>query len=145
MGDVYPSLSINHRLFHCNFLMHSDYGWLQKANIKNITSEEYWPKVLEKLKSTGKMVLYSNLINTKAKQKDDLTLEIIFSNGLTAFGKTMLERPENMNELSKLVSMECGKVMRIKYIDEKEYVQNQEESIEDMVKKLDIPINIIDE
>ena len=116
-----------------------------QANIKNITSEEYWPKVLEKLKSTGKMVLYSNLINTKAKQKDDLTLEIIFSNGLTAFGKTMLERPENINELSKLVSMECGKVMRIKYIDEKEYVQNQEESIEDMVKKLDIPINIIDE
>ena len=114
-------------------------------NLKNISSEEYWPKVLENLKNTGKMVLYSNLINTKAKQKDDLTLEIIFPNGLTPFGKTLLERPENINELSKLVSMECGKVMRIKYIDEKEYVQKQENSIEDMVKNLDIPINIIDE
>ena len=35
--------------------------------------------------------------------------------------------------------------MRIKYIDEKEYVQKQEHSIEDMVKNLAIPINIIDE
>ncbi len=115
------------------------------VNIQNISSEEYWPKVLESLRTNGKMVLYSNLVNTKAKQKDDLTLEIIFPNGLTSFGKTMLERPENINELSKLVSMQCGKEMRIKYIDAKEYVPKQSNSLEDMVKDLDIPINIIEE
>ena len=114
-------------------------------NIQNIPCEEYWPKVLDALKTNGKMVLYSNLVNTKAKQKDDLTLEIIFPNGLTAFGKTMLERPENINELSKLVSMQCGKEMRIKYIDAKEYKPKQESSLEDMVKDLNIPINIIEE
>ena len=115
------------------------------ANIQNISSEEYWPKVLDTLKTNGKMVLYSNLVTTKAKQKDDLTLEIIFPNGLTTFGKAMLERPENINELTKLVSQQCGKEMRIKYIDAKEYVPKGESSLEDMVKGLDIPINIIEE
>ncbi len=91
------------------------------------------------------MVLYSNLVNTKAKQKDDLTLEVIFPNGLTAFGKSLLERPENIREISNLVFKECGKEMRIKYINESEYQpQEQKNDIEDMVKGLDIPINIIE-
>lgn len=116
-----------------------------KANLANLTSEEYWPKVVDSLKTSGKMILYSNLVNTKAKQKDDLTIEIIFPNGLTKFGKDLLQRPENMQEIVKLVSMECGKEMRIKYIDASEYVAKKEDNIEDMVKGLDIPINIIEE
>ena len=91
------------------------------------------------------MVLYSNLISTKAKQKDDLTLEVIFPNGLTTFGKTMLEKAENVNEIVKLVSIECGKEMRIKFIDAKEYVPKETNNIEDIIKGLDVPINIIEE
>lgn len=113
--------------------------------IENLTSEQYWPKVLDNLKSSGKMVLYSNLVNTKAKQKDDLTVEIVFPKGLTTFGKSMLERPENINELTKMISMECGKQMRIKYVDAADYVAPKENNIEDMVKNLDIPINIIED
>lgn len=113
--------------------------------IENLTSEQYWPKVLDNLKSSGKMVLYSNLVNTKAKQKDDLTVEIVFPKGLTTFGKSMLERPENINELTKMISMECGKQMRIKYVDAADYVEKKENNIEDMVKNLDIPINIIED
>ncbi len=116
----------------------------QKGNIQNLTSEEYWKNVLDILKTSGKMVLYSNLINTKAKQKDDLTLEVIFPNGLTAFGKSMLEKPENINELTKLVAIQCGKEMRIKYIDAKEYIP-KEENIEEKIKKLDVPIDIIED
>ncbi len=116
-----------------------------KANIENLTSEQYWPKVIEQLKQTGKMVLYSNLINTKAKQKDDLTLEVIFPNGITKFGKDLLQRPENMQEIVRLVSMECGKEMRIKYIEGNEYVPKKEDSLEEKIKSLDIPVNIIEE
>ncbi|MBO5479529.1 MAG: DNA polymerase III subunit gamma/tau [Clostridia bacterium] len=116
-----------------------------KANIANLKSEEYWPKVVNSLKDSGKMILYSNLVNTKAKQKDDLTIEVIFPNGLTKFGKDLLQRPENMKEIVRLVSMECGKEMRIQYIDAANYVPKEENSIEDMVKKLDIPVNIIEE
>ena len=90
------------------------------------------------------MILYSNLVSTKAKQKDDLTLEIIFPNGLTPFGKTILEAPENVKELSKLVGEECGKQMHIKFIDAKEYVEKKENNIEDMIKGLDVPINIVE-
>lgn len=115
------------------------------TNIQNISSEEYWPKVLNSLKTSGRMVLYSNLINTKAKQKDDLTLEVIFPNGLTTFGKSMLEKSENMNEIVKLVSIECGKEMRIKFIDAKEYVPKETNNIEDLIKGLDVPVNIIEE
>lgn len=112
--------------------------------MQNLTSEEYWKNVLEELKKSGKMVLYSNLISTKAKQKDDLTLEIVFPNGLTTFGKSMLEKTENLNELTKLVSMQVGKEMKIKLIDAKEYVP-KEEKIEDVIKKLDVPIDIIED
>lgn len=113
-------------------------------NIQNIPTEEYWKNVLEALKTNGRMVLYSNLIGTKASKKDDLTLEVIFPNGLTTFGKSMLEKPENINELTKLVANECGKEMRIKYIDAKEYVPKGENNIEDMIKGLDIPVNIVE-
>ena len=116
-----------------------------KVNIANLTSEEYWPKVIDTLKNSGKMILYSNLVNTKAKQKDDLTLEVIFPNGITKFGKDLLQRPENMQEIVKLVSMECGKEMRIKYIDAGEYVPKKEDSLEEKIKSLDIPVNIIEE
>ena len=116
-----------------------------KANMANLTSEEYWPKVIDTLKNSGKMILYSNLVNTKAKQKDDLTLEVIFPNGITKFGKDLLQRPENMQEIVKLVSMECGKEMRIKYIDAGEYVPKKEDSLEEKIKSLDIPVNIIEE
>ena len=116
-----------------------------KVNITNLKSEEYWPKVVNALKESGKMVLYSNLVNTKAKQKDDLTIEIIFPNGLTKFGKDLLQKPENIQEIVKLVSMECGKEMRVTFINAEDYVPKKEDNIEDMVKKLDIPINIIEE
>ena len=112
--------------------------------LQNIPSEEYWKNVLEALKTRGRMVLYSNLIGTKASKKDDLTLEVIFPNGLTTFGKSMLEKPENINELTKLVATECGKEMRIKYIDAKEYVLKEENDIENVIKGLDIPVDIID-
>ncbi len=115
-----------------------------KVDTSNIKSEDYWPKVLEQLKTNGKMILYSNLMNTKARQIDDLTVEIIFTNGLTTFGKNLLETPENMNELVKLISMQAGKQMRVKYIDAKQVKVKKESTLEDMVKDLDIPINIID-
>ena len=91
------------------------------------------------------MVLYSNLVNTKAKQKDDLTIEIIFPNGITKFGKSILEKPENIKELTKLIFEECGQQMHIKYTDIEDYEPKQENSIENMVKQLDVPINIIEE
>ena len=72
-------------------------------------SEEYWPQIVNDLKQSGKIVLYTNLMNTKAKEINDMTVGIEFPNGMTSFGKTVLEKPENIREISNLVSIACGK------------------------------------
>ena len=101
-----------------------------------------WNEIVNKLKQNGKVMLYTNLISTKAKQINDMTIGIEFNNGLTSFGRTIIENPENMRELELLVSQECGKTMKIKLLDGKaETVKKPEEN--DI--NLDIPINIIEE
>lgn len=117
-----------------------------KVDTSKIQSEHYWQDIINQLRQSGKMVLYTNLINTKAKQVNDLIVEIIFLNGLTPFGKSLLERPENINEIEKLITIACGKEMKVKFVDAKEHLQRQQEqSIEDKVKDLDLPITIVEE
>ena len=104
----------------------------------------YWPSVINNLKQQGKVMLYTNLINTAAKEINDMTLGIEFPNGLTAFGKTVLEKTENMNELVKQVSIEAGKEMRIKLIDLKAQSGAQTQSSGGGLADLGININVID-
>ena len=54
-------------------------------------------------------MLYTNLMNTNAVEINDMTVGINFPNGITPFAKSVLDKPENMQEITKLVSMECGK------------------------------------
>lgn len=109
----------------------------------------YWNNIIQGLKDKGKIMLYTNLINSKAKQINDLILGIEFPRGLTSFGKTVLEKPENKLELEKMVSIEAGKNMQIRYLEqtEREIREQtiQENPIENLSQELDIPINIIEE
>lgn len=106
-----------------------------------------WGKVVGNLKQSGKILLYTNLLNTNAVEINDITVGIKFANGLTPFAKSVLEKPENIQEISRLVSMEYGKDMRVKLLDGiQDIVKPQEvEPIADIASNLDIPINIIDE
>ena len=109
-------------------------------------SEEYWPQIVNQLKQNGKIVLYTNLLNTRAKEINDMTVGIEFPNGLTAFGKTVLEKQENIREISNLVSIACGKEMQIKYISgapQKTQI-SKEESIQSLANDSDIPFNVIE-
>jgi len=103
-----------------------------------------WEEIVSDLRKSGKMMLYTNLINTNINKINDMTIGIEFPNGLTAFGKTVLEKPENQNELQKRISIACGQEMNIKYIDLKTQKANTQENsgIESFAKKLDIPIII---
>ena len=109
-------------------------------------SEEYWPQIVSDLKQNGKIVLYTNLMNTKAKELNDMTVGIEFPNGMTAFGKTVLEKPENIREISNLVSIACGKEMQIKYLSSNSAVHQttKEEELQNLANQSDIPFNIID-
>lgn len=120
----------------------------KKMETRNYSSDakQYWPEILTDLKQNGKIVLYTNLINTQAKEINDMTVGIEFKNGMTAFGKTVLEKPENVREISKMLSMACGKPMDIKYISNDTQVNqiSQEESLQQFANDSDIPFNVIE-
>ena len=121
-----------------------------KTVTQNITKidgkvQDYWKDLVEELKNKGKIVIYTNLVNTVAKEINDMTIGIEFPNGITPFGKTVLEKPENMKEISNLVSLKVGKEMQIKLIDNKQQVQKElspEANLENLANGFDIPIDI---
>ena len=107
--------------------------------------EEYWPQIVRDLKQNGKIVLYTNLMNTRAKEINDMTVGIEFPNGLTSFGKTVLEKQENIKEITNLVSMASGKPMNIKYITNVGNVgETKEPNIKSIANDSNIPFHVIE-
>ena len=110
-------------------------------------TQKFWPEIVNNLKSQGKMGLYTNLIGTVATEINDMTIGIEFPNGMTAFGKAVLEKPENTKVISDLVSIAKGKEMHIKYIDSgnnSQEPQSNVETIENFANGMDLPFNVID-
>ena len=107
--------------------------------------EEYWPQIVRDLKQNGKIVLYTNLMNTRAREINDMIVGIEFPNGLTSFGKTVLEKQENIKEITNLVSMASGKPMNIKYITNVGNVgETKEPNIKSIANDSDIPFHVIE-
>ena len=108
-------------------------------------AEEFWPEIVRDLKQNGKIVLYTNLMDTRATEINDMTIGIEFPKGMTAFGKTVLEKQENIREISDMVSIACGKEMQIKYINNNNQVHQitNEENLQNLANESDIPFNII--
>ena len=134
-------------------------GSVQQRKTTNVTSktsntktkkysnkaEEFWPEIVRDLKQNGKIVLYTNLMDTRATEINDMTIGIEFPKGMTAFGKTVLEKQENIREISDMVSIACGKEMQIKYINNNSQVHQitNEENLQNLANESDIPFNII--
>jgi len=119
-----------------------------KKNVKQIQAGETidsWSKIVNELKDSGKIMLYTNLINSKASQINDMIVGIEFPNGLTPFAKTVLEKNENITELEKRLSIELGKTMKVRYLDNKENVYEVKQNanpIETFANDMDIPFNV---
>ena len=108
---------------------------------------QYWQEIVNNFKKNGKIMLYTNLLNTSAVEINDMTVGIEFPKGLTPFGKTVLERPENRKEISNQVSIACGKEMQIKYIDAKPQDNGQmteEQELSNFANEFDIPFDVIE-
>ena len=101
----------------------------------------YWNEVILRLKANGKIMLYTNLINTKAKEANN-TLQIEFKNGITAFGKTVLTKPESIKEIENIVEQISGKQLNIKYIEK---IEESKPEANAKLDGLDITINVIEE
>ena len=107
---------------------------------------KYWPQIIQDIKSSGKIVLYTNLMNTNAVEINDMTVGIEFPKGLTSFGKTVLEKQENKREIENLVSIACGKEMQIKYISKEttpKQLSNQD-NLQKFAKEQNIPFEVIE-
>lgn len=113
---------------------------------KNSKPAQYWKEIVNNLKNTGKLVLYTNLLNTSAVEVNDMTVGIQFPKGITPFGKDVLENPENKEEIKRQVSLACGKEMRIQYIDAKPQKKevNEEQELSNFASGFNIPFDVIE-
>ena len=113
---------------------------------KDSKPAQYWKEIVNNFKKNGKIMLYTNLLKTNAVEVNDMTVGIEFPEGITPFGKTILERPESISEISNQVSIACGKEMHIKYIDTKpqETENSEEQEISNFASGFDIPFDIIE-
>lgn len=107
-----------------------------------------WKEIVNNIKQSGKMLVYTNLINSEATKINDMTVGITFPNGLTKFGKSILEQTENMNEIVKQVSIALGAAMKVKIVETEEDAKkiNASKNNNDAngLESLGIPINIIE-
>ena len=109
-------------------------------------ASDVWKKVIASLKTGGKIRLFTALINTRAKELNDLVWEIEFPNGITDFNKRILEDVNNRNDLTKEIFRITGKDITVRYIDLKNSSNTDANasSLENPINDLGIDINIID-
>lgn len=106
-------------------------------------TQDYWPRIVEDYKTSGKMFMYMNLAGTIAREANDMTLEVEFPNGMNKVAKDFLARPDIKQNLRETVHLACGKEMQIKFMDTKESAKTSGNEFEQFIEKNDIPFNII--
>ena len=92
------------------------------------------------------MGIYVNLIGSTAKEINDMVIEVDLANK-NSFAKQILETHENKAEIEKIVSIEAGKTMSVRFAsrESKTEAKTSTNSIENIANDMDIPFNIIDE
>ena len=104
-----------------------------------------WNDILDNFKNEGKVMLYTNLVNTNLGEINDMTVAIEFPRGLTPFAKTVLEKPENMQEIEKQVSILKGEPTRVKFVDKNTDLSKLlNKTIEGYAKENNVDLNVID-
>lgn len=109
-------------------------------------TKQFWPKILEQLKQSGKRVIYTYLSDTTAIEINDMTIGIQFPKGINPVAEMFLESIENVEEIKRLISIACGKEMQIKYLDTSQTSAktNNKSDIEAFANEQNIPLNIIE-
>ena len=109
-----------------------------------------WEQVLNELKQTGKMMLYANLSGTKAVKIREKLIGVVFKEQ-DGFNKMFASRAENIELLETIIDKKYIPGVSLKCVsgtelDPKGAPKTKEENkLDDIAKKLNIPINIIEE
>ena len=107
-------------------------------------ASDIWKRVIENLKRSGKIRLYTSLINSRVNIVNDLIWEIEFPNGLTSFNQRILEDVNNKNELMQEIFKATGKEIHVKYKDGKAPSKEVTNTPKSPINDLGIDINIIE-
>ncbi|MDP4092415.1 MAG: DNA polymerase III subunit gamma/tau [Bacillota bacterium] len=123
----------------------------QKANVESIA---VWDDMLKFFKENGKMVLYTNLMGTRAVELGDRKIGIVLDEN-AGFRKLIVSKPENIEFLEAEFRKRLGREVKVKVMEEEDLdnqpVKNSQETDEflnkakDLASKLNVPLNIIDE
>ncbi len=127
---------------------------ITKVDINTLKSIECWDQVINDFRNMGRMVLYANLLDTKAVELGSKTIGVILGEG-KGLAKTILSKMENIELIENALREKLGRDVRVKCMDEDSVGENlakvsKEE--DELVKKtreladrFDMPIDIIDE
>ena len=128
---------------------------ISSTHVETANNLEAWSDVVSRLKSGGKVLLYANLIGTKAVKMDSKTIGIVFSKSAGEFGKTVLAKNENLAVLKDAIKAVTGQEYNVKCITdnivnkgptaENKIKERSIDKAEELAKEFDIPINIIEE
>ena len=89
-----------------------------ERQIKSTVSFIYsWEDIKNYFKSTGQIMLYTNLLNTEMLQIDNNTTSIKFSKDITPFCRAILGKEHNLKAIEEQVNKLHKKQMNIIFID----------------------------
>lgn len=101
---------------------YKDYN--QSQEVLNIL----WKDILNELKKEGKIMLYTNLINSNLEELNQSTYTIILNN-ITPFTTTILSKNENINTLKKIIEDKYSKSINLNIYDSETQKYIYEENI----------------
>lgn len=114
-------------------------------------SFEGWDEILKELKNAGRMIVYTNLLETRAVELDDKFIGIVFPEG-SSFKKMLVSKAENLETIEGVLQKRLGREVKVKCIEEGNIPVSEQEPKDEFVEKaqnlanmLNAPLNIIDE
>lgn len=120
-------------------------------------TEEFpqWTKVMEHLKSTGRMKVHSFLLNVKAVMLDENDVGLLFGSKEN-FTRTLVSKPEHIELIEEAILKATGREMKVKCLDEKFFEKtpaktgrNEKDQLIEKARsiadKAGLPLEILDE
>lgn len=114
-----------------------------------------WDKVLDALRKSGRMAIYTNLMGSKAIEIDNKFIGVVFGSG-AGFNKMLVSKPDNTEVLEVALTKVLGREVKVKLLNEDDVISASrssqtevedefDEKVREIAKRINGPVNFIDE
>lgn len=123
----------------------------------NAVEFKQWPKIMDHLKSMGRMKIHSFLLNAKAVVLDENDVGLLF-NAKESFTKTLVSKLEHLELIEEAIVKIAGREMKVKCLDEESFNKTSSSSkpkpseddelvakARSIAEKAGLPLEILDE